>query len=367
MARISWRVGVGALALVAAGVAAGPAAAQVPAAGLEVQQIPERMEEPGVAAVTILVQNRGPAADGVTVTQTLPTGCEVRLTQPPADPAPGRLVWPLGRLAAGEQRSLKVRLAVPAGDPRTELVSTVTASWQNSVTGSTSLSVCRPSLAVTVTGPDAGVVGEPATFQFAITNRSSAALKGVSLQTLLPAGLSHPAGADLENDIGDLAAGETRVVQLEVTPTQAGELSARAKVSAAGVEPIERKLTLKARIVKLSVTINGPVQCCSGWPCTYDVTVANEGPEPLAGARAIVQLPNGLSFVRGSEAKVYDAVTHSVQWPADDLPPGGRRTFAFYAVATESGEQSCRAGVSLGGRPLKQATLTTRVMPAPAE
>jgi uncharacterized repeat protein (TIGR01451 family) len=330
---------------------------------IDVQQAMPLWVTPGEAvAVDVVIRNTGTAsAENVTASSNLPASLE--LTE--ADPPPGRvresLLWTLGTLPPGGRQVLRLRLTPRAGASLAEVRSSIRVTYQCGVSSSAVAALRRPALALNVTGPGTAVVGEPVTLQITVSNNGTLPAQGVSLQTLLPEGLTHPGGRDLENDLGTLAVGESRQATLAVMPTQAGELRARVRACAGGAEPAEREARLRVREIKLTLAANGPRLLYENWPGTFEVAVQNEGAEPVAQVCLAITLPDGLAFVRASDGGVYAAATHSLYWDLGTLRPGDKRTLAWNGVARTAGEQPCRIKLVAGLKATRQMTWQTTV------
>src|SRR5690606_30122464 len=90
-----------------------------------------------------------------------------------------------------------------------------------------------------IDGPKEAQVGEVVSFQFTIRNDSRQTLTGLTLRDVIPEGLHHPAGSDLENPLGELPPGTQLVETLEMKVTQPGTLVNRAILTANGGLEIE--------------------------------------------------------------------------------------------------------------------------------
>ena len=113
--------------------------------------------------------------------------------------------WSVGALAAGASREIVVRVR-PTGEGTIDGTATVSFSAQVR-----SATVIRsPKLQLDVAGPNAVPLGSEVPVQFRITNRGSGDAANVVLRSVLPPGLRHPEGGDLEYTIDVLRAGETK-------------------------------------------------------------------------------------------------------------------------------------------------------------
>jgi uncharacterized repeat protein (TIGR01451 family) len=365
------RIPAATLLLAALALTAGLSAAELPPARaqpvLDVRQnLPDTIAAGESVPIDIVVRNVGAApADAVTLRSTLAPGLDLTDATPVPERLPGGLLWALGALAPGQQRLIRLRVVPRAGTPLREVRSSVQVAFQSTIDSTAVAQVRRPELDLAVSGPETALVGEPATFQILVRNRGTAPAPGVVLETLLPPGLAHPAGNDLENDLGLLAPGEVRQVVLRVTPTAAGDLVQRLRVGAEGEQPVERQAPLHVPDLNLRLEVNGPRQLVEGWPASYELTLHNEGAEVVAQARLTAVLPPGFTFAGADAHAVYVTDTHSLAWDLGDLRPGETRTLLWHGIARGSGEQACEAAVTSGTRACKRLTWKVTVAQAP--
>jgi uncharacterized repeat protein (TIGR01451 family) len=359
-----------AAALLAGGVAlAGELPAPAPQTGralavLDVQQrLPEVVNPGEVVPIDVVINNTGSApAENVTAGSNLPASLDLRESVPPAERVRGSLQWTLGTLGPGQQQVLHLRV-LPRGSVD-EVSSLVQVTFQGSVSSSVTAPVRRPVLALDVAGPDVAAVGEPVQLLLTVRNAGTTPARDVALQTLLPPGLSHPAGNDLENPLGTLAPGESRQIALQVMPTQAGEQRQRIVASTAGGEPVVREASLRVRQVKVGLAVNGPRLLSESWPASFEIAVHNEGSEAVPQVRVVAALPEGIAFVRATENGTYSADTHGLSWDLGDLLPGAERTLLWNGVARGTGDQVCRLTLTSGPRTCKLVSWQTTVVRA---
>jgi hypothetical protein len=218
---------------------------------------------------------------------------------------------------------------------------------------------------VTVHGPPTAVVGVPLTLQIAVSNPGTVFLRQAKLRMLLPPGLGHAAGSDLESEVNNLGAGQTLNIPLVVTPTREGKMTVKLRLTPAGGEGIEIDHAVEVRQALLSLSANGPAISHVGEVCPCSFDVGNNGPEVAASARLVAQLPDGVSFLQASDAATYDPATHSVVWNLAELPPGKPRRLVLQGVSRQLGVQEYHVVLSAGQDRVKQASWTTEVTPLP--
>ena len=175
------------------------------------QKLPDSIE----LGAAVPHRDRGPQqrrrpAEGVTVTDQLPAGYELLAGAPTPERTADGLIWRVGRLAPGEQATLRLRLGPKAGEPAAPTRNAVDATFQVRASSARTVQVARPELALNVTGPDAAVIGQSITFRIVVSNNGTVAARDVTLHALMGEGLTCAKGTDLEAGVGALAPGESR-------------------------------------------------------------------------------------------------------------------------------------------------------------
>src|SRR5690606_1420644 len=120
-----------------------------------------------------------------------------------------------------------------------------------------------------VDAPRTAQVGEMIEYRFRIRNDSRETLRGLVLRDLIPEGLHHPDGNDLENPIGDLKPGAVFEESLSLKAVQPGTLVNRAILTADGGFQLESVAAVNVGSAKLSVTRSGPKQRFVGRAAIY--------------------------------------------------------------------------------------------------
>ena len=119
-----------------------------------------------------------------------------------------------------------------------------------------------------VAQPEPGQIGVPVEMRITITNPGRTAARDVVLHSVLPEGLLHRAGHELENVLGTIEAGQSRTLHLTVTPKQVGDLNAQLKLQAKGMNAVEKAVLIRATPALLSLSVLAPpkVEASSSTP-----------------------------------------------------------------------------------------------------
>jgi uncharacterized repeat protein (TIGR01451 family) len=326
-----------------------------------VQQVPETIA-PGVAVpVEITLRNvSSGAVDGLQVIDVLPPGCDAQDIVPSAERSADRLSWSVPRLAAGEERRFRLSLVRRADATVTEIHNTVDVVYPARMSCQGVTRVTGPQLSLDVQGSPTAFVGEPTTLSITAMNSGNVAARNVSLQTVLPAGLSHPRGSDLELPLDVLAPGAQRKLTLAVTPTHTGEYRVRLSLLAEGGQTVSREVAIVVPDIRLSVGLKGPESLPQQLTGLFEVTVRNEG--VACPVSVSVLLPEGITFGRASDRGVYDSQTHSIRWDLGGVPAGGARRLAWNGVPRQAGDMASKVRVLSGDRVWQEASWMVRVL-----
>lgn len=283
---------------------------------------------------SILIRNVGTAAaDDVTVRDQIPKGSNLTGTIPQAELVGRRLVWKIGRLEPGKQQKIDVRVVPVEPGP---IGSIATVNFVAEVGAETLITDADVTL--DVKAPAEAHVGEMVNFQFTVHNGSPQTLTGLVLRDVIPEGLHHVAGNDLETPLDPIPAGADAVESLELKVVKPGTHVNRVILTAAGGLQIESTAAVKAGGGKLSVTRSGPRQRFIGRPAIYQNAVTNTSNETVQDATIVEQIPEGMNFVSASAGGQYHEQTRSIFWKIPSIEPGRTVTVQAKLAPEREGE-----------------------------
>ena len=124
------------------------------------------------------------------------------------------MVWSLGSLKPQERKTLKLEL-VPLEEGHIGSVASVSFAAKASVKSI----VTRPQLTVTQASSAKVLAGNQLGITITINNPGTGAATGVVLEEQVPEIFSHPAGKELEFEVGTLKPGESRTLDLVLNAT----------------------------------------------------------------------------------------------------------------------------------------------------
>ena len=249
----------------------------------------------------------------------------------------GSLLWELGSLDPGQEVLIKMQL-MP--EEEGEIGSVASASYQ--VKASSRTVSTRPQLQVEHTGPAKVLVGESVTFRIRIHNPGTGIARGVRIEQDVPRGLSHDEGRQLEYELGELAPGKTREVELVLTAAEAGPVTNVIHVRGEGDLQAEHTTQLEVLAPKIETEISGPKRRYLDRQATYSIRIANPGTAAARMVEFYAQLPTGMKHVSADNSGRYDARKHAVYWKIENLPAGQEGVVQLVVQSTSSGQQAIR-------------------------
>ncbi len=274
------------------------------------------------------------AAHQVVVEDVVPEGVKIDGSIPQALLKDNRLIWKIGTLAAGQEKKISVRV-IPQSEGTIGGVATVNFAAEPAPDPK----AASPQLKFDVTAPRKAAVGTPIEFNFRIRNTGHVPASGVVIRDILPAGLKHDGGNDLEYAIGDLPAGKTKEVQLILTASQPGPTVNKVVVTADGNVAEEAQVPLDIVGPSLAVVREGPKRLFPNKTGVYSNTVTNPGLSQVFNVNVVETVPPGMEFVEASDGGKYNAAKRSVTWSISQLLAGGSKTVKVTLRSNARGAQ----------------------------
>ena len=285
---------------------------------------PREVQVGKTARYEILVRNVGTAtAHDVMLRDSVPYGTSLVATSPPASPMTaasgsgptGDIVWMLGTLPPGGQARVAMDV-MPMVEGDVGSVASVTFRADASARSRAT----KPDLRIDAVPPKPVLIGRDIQMPITITNPGTGVATGVVLEGMLPEGVTHASGRELEFDVGQLKPGESRTIDLKLATTFPGVHAARLTARADGRIEVEHSLRLEITAPTLELSAEMPSRRYLQRPATCVISMANAGTAPAKGIELAAQLPAGLKFVRANNAGYYEERTHRVLWSLEELP-----------------------------------------------
>lgn len=297
---------------------------------------PAEIQVGKTAKFVLQIRNAGSqSADGVTIRDEVPQGTKLISTAPNATTEGGHIVWQIGKLSPGEDRTVEMQL-MPTSEGDVGSVATVSYTAQASVKTRCTM----PQLAIRMTAASEVMIGKQQHVKIEIKNPGSGDATGVMLFENVPPNVKHVSGPALEFEIGTLHPGETRELDLVLTAEKAGKVVNTLTAKADGNLQVQQQVEFEVIAPALSVGLDGPERRYLERPATYEVSVENPGTAAAHDVQIVTKLPKGMKFVRANNMGEYDAATHAVYWSLAELPKGERGKVELVAMPTETGPQT---------------------------
>jgi uncharacterized repeat protein (TIGR01451 family) len=282
----------------------------------------------------LVVKNQGAnQVENVRVEAELPASSEFIAANPSSDVEEGTATWILDKLPAGQERHIKFQLK-PMEEGSLECHAMVTCMVLSGV----QTSVTRPQVQLAMNGPREVALGQTAVFTLRVTNPGSGTATNVMVRDIVPTGFTHPAGEEIEYEVGSLAPGDTREVKLELTAKGAGTQKNYAQVIADGGLRHAAELPIRVLEPLLAITKTGPKRRYLERPATYSIEVKNPGSATASKISVVDEIPDGLILVEATESARVSQDKRSVRWTLDQLEPGESRTLSVTVRPTAVGE-----------------------------
>jgi uncharacterized repeat protein (TIGR01451 family) len=286
----------------------------------------------------IAVRNPGPTpALFVRVQEMLPDNLRYQGSDPVGQMQEGQLLWDLGTLEAKAERRIKVSV-LASGEG--EFTTTATATCSARTTLRTKVSQAK--LSIAKKGPQAAQLGEIVPFELLISNLGTGPAEKVILRDKMPAGLQHDAqrspGEIIEADLGTLAPGETRTINMRAKAVQVGRFVNEASVSSPGLAEVTARSEVVVTGASLSLQKTGPLEGNPNQELDFILVVTNTGKGAATGLMVADTLPDGLDFVSASDGGTFDAKSRQVRWNLESLAAGQSRTVTVHVKAIKSGD-----------------------------
>lgn len=302
---------------------------------------PDRIVVGREARYRVVMRNQGDvAAERLTATVTAPEWAEVRSAVPSIGVVPGQsspITWSMDRLEGGAEATLELVLVARTGRP-IELA----VSWsQAPIATAATVQVEEPKLTMAVAGPDEVQFGRPQRYRLTLTNPGTGVSEGVQVH-LLPPGSGQ--GAPSTHTLGDLPAGMSRSVEVELTPREAGQLVVKARATAVGGLTAECSKPIRCLKPELRVDWRCPQQAYAGAVSAYDFRVHNAGTSPAEGAQFAIKLPTGFEPVEATDGRTYNSAERTLTWNIGTLAAGDSFYLRLNGAATQPGECALEIG-----------------------
>lgn len=287
------------------------------------------------AAFVISVRNVGAVeALDVEVHDRIPAGMRLADASPPPVIQGNLLMWQIGSMPAGDERTITLQL-IP--EQEGELGSVARVSFE--AAASVRTIATRPMLKIEQQTPEKVLIGQQLEIALTISNTGSGKATNVEIWEDVPAGLSHPEGPQLKQNIGTLMPGEVRNDSLFLKAEQPGIIENTIRLVGDDGLTTEETVSVEVIAPQLEVALEGPTRRFLERQANYQLNVANAGTASATNVEISVQLSRGFTFVSTDFEGQYDPDRHAVFWSLAQLPAGAKGMVPLTLLPVETGEQ----------------------------
>lgn len=327
-------------------------------------------------ALLVTVTNRGPnTAQAVVLTNTLPDGFVLLAATIDAgtlETSPTQVVAQVGSLGETAERSsatliLTGRVPTPGWvtNVATASAGEIEPAPDDNVSSLAFPILSTADLAVTShVGADPTPVGRPYLLSLAVTNAGPYLASNVVVRSELAAGLELDSATTSQGDwtndngvflghLGELAAGGTAALELNLVPTVLGPVTNQVTVAADQPDPNPLDNATEAVTTVRQATDLGlawqipPGPVALGLVFTNVVTLTNRGPAAASEVAVSVSLPLGVEFVQATASRgVPTQDAGVVAWPLDTLDVAGEESLELVLHAANLGLLTNTAAVT---------------------
>jgi len=301
---------------------------------------PRRIVVGKESSYTVRIQNLGEvSANGVVVKVQLPKDADVVSTTPShgsaravngARGAADFLEWEIDSLPGRSNEQLVLKM-IPRDSREFELA----VNWSSTASRSqTRIEVQEPKLTLDLEGPNEVIFGDAKVYRLTVANPGTGDAENVNIQLMPINGGNQPAA---DHTLGTIAAGESKMLEVELTARQAGEVRIHAIVQGDGSLRAEVDERVLVRRADLKVAVSGPPMKYAGTLGSYAIQVSNPGTATAKQVKIVASLPSGVSDVMPSDQGRVDAGRGKVEWTIDTLRAGQSRELKLRYVVKSAG------------------------------
>ncbi|WP_428307343.1 hypothetical protein [Lacipirellula sp.] len=188
-----------------------------------------------------------------------------------------------------------------------------------------------PAITIQKQTPTEIQVGRPCNFAVRVQNNSKQTVQGVQVHDEVPLGTqlvgtapkAQVAGSRVQWDLGAMAPGEERIVEMQLLPKTEGELGSVATVTFAA------QASAKVRCTKpeLALRLTAPPRVMAGEKQLVQIEVSNPGSGEATGVMLLETIPTGVSHEAGP----------ALEFEVGSLLPGASKQLDLLLSAEEAG------------------------------
>jgi uncharacterized repeat protein (TIGR01451 family) len=314
-----------ALAVATAAMLPGVATGQASSGAVVTWSAPDQVLVGQEFSYRLIVTNvTGQVLEDVEVFEKAPEGFSLKSAEPAATTAGDTLSWKIGRLEAGQSRTITLTgSATGLGVMRPCAYATARLPQVCAA-----IRAVQPRLEMTKTGPAEVLICESIVYTVTVRNVGDGAATDVRVSDTLPEGLVAEDGRNVQAfNAGTLQPGEAKQATYRVKASRRGTFDNTAQAASAEGASAQASHRVTVREPVLQLTKTGPAMRYLGRNAEYTVEVRNVGDGPARETVVTDTVPAGLTLVSVSEGG--RAGGNQVVWNLGTLEPGASRTLAL--------------------------------------
>jgi uncharacterized repeat protein (TIGR01451 family) len=310
-----------------------PTGRQEPAISMEWIGAPQaKVGKPGDYALAVRNACNIPVQQ-VMVRVRIPAGMTVTATEPKAFAEGNVLMWELGTLIPKQEKNLQMRI-VAEGKGMMGCQAWVTFTGASAM----HIKVSEPKLVLKAIAPEKVMVGDAATIVLTVSNPGDGPAEQVKIHALLSEGLEHPRGRNVDFEVGNLAPGESRSVQLICGTKVGGEQRCDGLAEADGDLKAQDRCVVNVIMPRLDLDVAGPKLRYLERKAVYTFKVTNPGDASATNVTVSDVVPPGFKFLNASDGGRHDFSTRTVSWFLGEIGPGQSKDVKMEVLAINPGE-----------------------------
>ncbi len=248
------------------------------------------------------------------------------VAHPDNDQGGNSIIWELEHVPGGSSKTATMMLK----SPKPEHFALGVEWTVLPQTAEMKIEVHQPQLAIALEGPSEVTFGRPQMYRIRVRNTGNADVKAVSVVMS-----AEPYGAN-QSEIGDVAAGSERIVEVELAFQQAGSLSIVATATSA-ISKLEVKsaIDVQVRQSELIAIWSGPTEFYQGSVIDYELELSNVGSISATETHCMIQLPAGADVISLPPGAVRNG--EFINWEINRIDPQSKLTVPLRLTMSKIG------------------------------
>lgn len=239
------------------------------------------------------------------------------------------VLWELEHLGANDSKSLELQIEVIEADQFALNLEWTVAPRPSQMT----VQVQQPKIELDLSGPSHVEVQTPQKYRMRVKNSGSADLPELNLV------LQTETTSEFESQIGPLAAGSEKLIDVELTFDQVGlfPIVATAKDPSGKLQHRQR-VDVQVQKLELRASWTGPEEFIMGTPTVYQLAIENVGGIAASNIDCSIELPDGIEVLELPQG--YALTANQIRWTLASIPSDSQFTLPIRCRLNRSGNHA---------------------------